>query len=96
MIFTFQQFKQTSMFWNQGSNKKIKIEIVKTPSGQNSEKVKLKATVPFCCIPCTLPLSVECRKCIYCKDKKKWGGDGKLRQKCVLRICEKKKNIKKK
>lgn len=30
----------------------------------------------------------DCRKCDYCKDSRKYGGPGKLRQKCRVRQCE--------
>ena len=67
-------------------NKKLKKE-------ETGKKVKKEKT--FCCIPCTLPLSADCGQCIFCKDKTKFGGTGKLRQKCVVRTCEKKtKNVK--
>merc|ERR1712048_915835 len=37
----------------------------------------------------------DCRKCDYCKDSRKYGGPGKLRQKCRVRQCEYLSNVNK-
>ena len=44
----------------------------------------------ICCKPCSLKISDECKVCIYCKDKPKYGGKNTLKQKCIERICIKK------
>ena len=41
----------------------------------------------ICCKPCSLKISDECKVCIYCKDKPKYGGKNTLKQKCIERIC---------
>ena len=75
--------------------KKIKLENISTGPvlqkvmDKKGKKATKNAPIPFCCYPCTVPLSKECGKCTNCKDKKKNGGLDKIRQKCVDRICEK-------
>lgn len=32
-------------------------------------------------------LSVDCGVCVYCKDKKKFGGPGKKKKGCIRRTC---------
>ena len=32
-------------------------------------------------------LTTDCMKCIYCKDKPKYGGKGTMKQACVKRKC---------
>ena len=46
--------------------------------------------VTTCCKPCSLKVSDECKICKYCKDKPKYGGQNRLKQKCVTKICIKK------
>ena len=50
----------------------------------------VKETQPLCCIPCTVKMSDECKICIFCIDKPKYGGPNKLKQKCIKRTCLKK------
>jgi len=45
---------------------------------------------PLCCIPCALQISDNCKVCLFCKDKPKYGGLNKLKQKCIKRTCLKK------
>ena len=40
------------------------------------------------CRNCAACLRVNCRECIFCRDMKKYGGPGILRQTCVERRCE--------
>ena len=40
------------------------------------------------CRNCAACLRVNCRECIFCRDMKKYGGPGILRQQCVERMCE--------
>ena len=63
-------------------------KIGKTDEGVKKKKTffasKLKRKVKRCfnCEPCQLP---DCRKCVFCKDMKKYGGKGVKKQSCVMR-----------
>ena len=58
---------------------------------EESEIVEHKVDiVTTYCKPCSLKVSDECKICKYCKDKPKYGGQNRLKQKCVTRICIKK------
>ncbi|MEE6528577.1 hypothetical protein FKM82_031066 [Ascaphus truei] len=39
------------------------------------------------CRKCQACLQRECGACHYCKDMKKFGGPGRMKQSCVLRQC---------
>ena len=39
------------------------------------------------CGRCQGCLRIDCGKCVFCKDKKKFGGPVKKKQKCSLRTC---------
>ena len=39
------------------------------------------------CMQCEGCCSVNCGVCIYCKDKKKFGGTGKRKKACIKRTC---------
>lgn len=45
------------------------------------------------CNECQFCLKEDCRECIACKDKKKYGGSGTLKQSCVHRNCENLKEV---
>ena len=34
--------------------------------------------------------NIDCKKCKYCKDKKRYGGPGKIRRICIEKFCNKK------
>merc|ERR1712238_57818 len=44
------------------------------------------------CNECKACLREDCRECVPCKDKKKFGGSGTLKQSCVHRACESHRN----
>ena len=53
-------------------------------------KKKSKKCVPFklrSCGQCEGCLRDECGKCVFCKDKPKYGGPNKRRQRCIHRTC---------
>ncbi|XP_046896398.1 methyl-CpG-binding domain protein 1a isoform X2 [Hypomesus transpacificus] len=39
------------------------------------------------CTKCAACLRKDCGKCKYCMDKPKYGGKGRLKQKCIMRRC---------
>ena len=39
------------------------------------------------CGNCKLCLMDDCEKCVFCRDKRKFGGPGKLKKRCEMRIC---------
>lgn len=39
------------------------------------------------CRKCKACLQGECGMCHYCKDMKKFGGPGRMKQSCILRQC---------
>ena len=39
------------------------------------------------CRKCPGCLRNDCGSCVFCKDKPKYGGPGKKKQKCELRVC---------
>ena len=39
------------------------------------------------CGSCKLCLMDDCGKCVFCRDKRKFGGPGKLKKRCEARIC---------
>ena len=40
------------------------------------------------CGQCEGCLNTDCLRCVYCKDMKKYGGKGMLKQKCIHRRCK--------
>jgi len=56
-----------------------------TPRRKRSPSTKRKR-VP--CNRCANCQAADCRKCMYCLDMKKYGGRGKMKQKCRYRQCQ--------
>jgi len=50
-----------------------------TSSGIRRRRVRCKK-----CEPCT---RTDCRLCSFCKDMKKYGGPGRMKQSCISRQC---------
>ena len=48
-------------------------------SGDRHRRVRCKK-----CEPCT---RADCRECNFCKDMKKYGGPGRMKQSCISRQC---------
>ena len=48
-------------------------------SGDRHRRVRCKK-----CEPCTRD---DCRECNFCKDMKKYGGPGRMKQSCISRQC---------
>ena len=71
-------------------------EVVKETQSEEKEaenEIQVEQEIqppPLCCYPCTLKISDDCKICIFCKDKPKYGGKNKLKQKCIQRTCTKK------
>ena len=72
------------------SNKEEDVENLEEIEAQVKDKEIDIESPPLCCIPCTLQISDECKVCLFCKDKPKYGGLNKLKQKCIKRTCLKK------
>ncbi|KAM4702534.1 lysine-specific demethylase 2A [Rhinophrynus dorsalis] len=56
-----------------------------TPSGPSASSGARRRRVR--CRKCQACLQRECGTCHYCKDMKKFGGPGRMKQSCVLRQC---------
>ena len=54
---------------------------------QSSSSVILARKRSRGCQKCPGCLRKDCGTCIYCKDRRKFGGEGKKKQKCELRVC---------
>ncbi|XP_041348389.1 lysine-specific demethylase 2A-like isoform X2 [Gigantopelta aegis] len=75
--------------WMPESQKKTKSRTMKTPKvksqkasfsgGPKRRRVRCKK-----CEPCT---RTECGECNFCKDMKKFGGPGRMKQTCISRQC---------
>ena len=48
-------------------------------AGERHRRVRCKR-----CEPCT---RADCRECNFCKDMKKFGGPGRMKQSCISRQC---------
>merc|ERR1712106_124457 len=49
---------------------------------ENTQKTKKVA-----CKTCKACKAVDCGVCLFCKDKPKFGGPSKLKQRCLQRVC---------
>ncbi|XP_064619317.1 lysine-specific demethylase 2B-like isoform X2 [Lineus longissimus] len=80
--------------WPESSKKPMKPKVHKTPSGPKPPKqpksggghsgVRRRRTRCKKCKACT---SSDCGECHFCKDMKKFGGPGKMKQSCISRQC---------
>ena len=59
-------------------------QLTLTPRAVMSEGHRKRGKGCGGCIGC---LREDCGSCIYCKDKPKFGGPGKKKQRCSLRVC---------
>ncbi|KAK0152098.1 Lysine-specific demethylase 2B [Merluccius polli] len=57
---------------------------VKLPSNRNSSGARRRRTR---CRKCEACLRTECGECHFCKDMKKFGGPGRMKQSCIMRQC---------
>ena len=59
-------------------------EVVKETQSEEKEaenEIQVEQEIqppPLCCYPCTLKISDDCKICIFCKDKPKYGGKNSL------------------
>ncbi len=65
---------------------------VQTPKQRKAKSSSLSHSVPkrargSRCGKCEGCLRSDCGKCVYCRDKPKYGGPGKKKQRCALRTC---------
>ncbi|XP_059911035.1 lysine (K)-specific demethylase 2Ba isoform X2 [Gadus macrocephalus] len=57
---------------------------IKLPSNRNSSGARRRRTR---CRKCEACLRTECGECHFCKDMKKFGGPGRMKQSCIMRQC---------
>ncbi|KAJ3603647.1 hypothetical protein NHX12_028392 [Muraenolepis orangiensis] len=57
---------------------------VKLPSNRNSSGARRRRTR---CRKCEACMRTECGECHFCKDMKKFGGPGRMKQSCIMRQC---------
>ncbi|KAM9743748.1 LOW QUALITY PROTEIN: lysine-specific demethylase 2B-like [Menidia menidia] len=57
---------------------------VKLPSNRSSSGARRRRTR---CRKCEACLRTECGGCHFCKDMKKFGGPGRMKQSCIMRQC---------
>nr|XP_040050819.1 lysine (K)-specific demethylase 2Ba isoform X2 [Gasterosteus aculeatus aculeatus] len=57
---------------------------VKLPSNRTSSGARRRRTR---CRKCEACLRTECGECHFCKDMKKFGGPGRMKQSCIMRQC---------
>ena len=57
---------------------------VKLPSNRSSSGARRRRTR---CRKCEACLRTECGECHFCKDMKKFGGPGRMKQSCIMRQC---------
>lgn len=91
-----QPAKFSSDDYNTPKKRNLRRTSTRTPSA--STKIKIKGPpkkkdevrIPkrgSRCGKCAGCLRQDCGKCVYCKDKPKFGGPGKKKQRCSLRTC---------
>ncbi|XP_028850901.1 lysine (K)-specific demethylase 2Ba isoform X2 [Denticeps clupeoides] len=54
------------------------------PSGRSSSSARRRRTR---CRKCEACVRTECGECHFCKDMKKFGGPGRMKQSCIMRQC---------
>ncbi|KAJ7994122.1 hypothetical protein DPEC_G00262640 [Dallia pectoralis] len=57
---------------------------VKLPSNRSASSARRRRTR---CRKCEACLRTECGECHFCKDMKKFGGPGRMKQSCIMRQC---------
>lgn len=57
---------------------------VKLPSNRTSSGARRRRTR---CRKCEACVRTECGECHFCKDMKKFGGPGRMKQSCIMRQC---------
>ncbi|XP_022526174.1 lysine (K)-specific demethylase 2Ba isoform X2 [Astyanax mexicanus] len=57
---------------------------VKLPSNRSSSGARRRRTR---CRKCEACVRTECGECHFCKDMKKFGGPGRMKQSCIMRQC---------
>ncbi|KAF7694804.1 lysine (K)-specific demethylase 2Ba isoform X2 [Silurus meridionalis] len=58
--------------------------VVKLPSNRSSSGARRRRTR---CRKCEACVRSECGECHFCKDMKKFGGPGRMKQSCIMRQC---------
>ena len=57
---------------------------IKLPSNRSSSGARRRRTR---CRKCEACVRTECGECHFCKDMKKFGGPGRMKQSCIMRQC---------
>ncbi|XP_019908039.2 lysine (K)-specific demethylase 2Ba isoform X2 [Esox lucius] len=60
------------------------VAAVKLPSNRSASGARRRRTR---CRKCEACLRTECGECHFCKDMKKFGGPGRMKQSCIMRQC---------
>ncbi|XP_078808880.1 lysine (K)-specific demethylase 2Ba isoform X5 [Oryzias latipes] len=63
---------------------KMGTSTVKLPSNRSTSGARRRRTR---CRKCEACLRTECGECHFCKDMKKFGGPGRMKQSCIMRQC---------
>uniref|UniRef100_A0A3P8PMG9 Lysine (K)-specific demethylase 2Ba n=1 Tax=Astatotilapia calliptera TaxID=8154 RepID=A0A3P8PMG9_ASTCA len=82
MSLTFFAFQQRAA--NRPKPKMGTSSAVKLPSNRSSSGARRRRTR---CRKCEACLRSECGECHFCKDMKKFGGPGRMKQSCIMRQC---------
>ena len=76
-----------TVFFEKKENKEVEKEVYQKQPRKPTGKKGVKKHSRRCgeCVACLR--EVDCRKCRFCKDMPKYGGVGRIRQKCIKRQC---------
>ena len=76
-----------TVFFEKKENKEVEKEVHPKQPRKPAGKKGVKKHSRRCgeCVACLR--EVDCRKCRFCKDMPKYGGVGRIRQKCIKRQC---------
>lgn len=76
-----------TVFFEKKENKEVEKEVHQKQPRKPTGKKGVKKHSRRCgeCVACLR--EVDCRKCRFCKDMPKYGGVGRIRQKCIKRQC---------
>ncbi|XP_057688245.1 lysine (K)-specific demethylase 2Ba isoform X2 [Corythoichthys intestinalis] len=69
---------------NRPKSKMATPSAVKLPSSRSSSGARRRRTR---CRKCEACMRTECGECHFCKDMKKFGGPGRMKQSCIMRQC---------
>ena len=65
----------------------VKVLVEKMKINKSAKKLPSERVKKTRCKECASCIREDCRKCIYCQDMKRYGGPGRLKQKCMYKKC---------